>query len=62
MSYGAKTVCGRYYTAKDFRVNIIPLRARLELPEGETWKRETQLAGREMTDILEPQRVGMDRL
>ena len=28
----------------------VPLRARLELPEGETWKRETQLAGREMTD------------
>lgn len=27
----------------------IPLKARLELPEGETWKREGRLAGRELT-------------
>lgn len=28
----------------------VPLKARLELPEGETWKRETLLAGREFLD------------
>ena len=37
----------------------VPLRARLELPEGETWKREVQLAGRDVTDEEEqPVRLG----
>ena len=28
----------------------VPLKARMELPEGETWKRDLSLAGREITD------------
>jgi predicted NACHT family NTPase len=28
----------------------IPLKARMELPEGDTWKRELSLAGRDITD------------
>ncbi len=37
----------------------VPLRARLELPEGETWRRDLRLAGREVSaDALEPLRLG----
>jgi formylglycine-generating enzyme required for sulfatase activity len=37
----------------------VPLRARLELPEGETWKRDIQLAGRDVTDEEDqPVRLG----
>jgi formylglycine-generating enzyme required for sulfatase activity len=37
----------------------VPLRARLELPEGETWRREPQLAGRDMMDEEDqPVRLG----
>jgi predicted NACHT family NTPase len=28
----------------------VPLKARMELPEGETWKRDLSLAGRELID------------
>ncbi|MBK8428729.1 MAG: hypothetical protein IPL27_23510 [Lewinellaceae bacterium] len=28
----------------------VPLKARMELPEGDTWKRDLSLAGREITD------------
>ena len=33
----------------------VPLKARLEMPEGETWKRGLRLAGRELTDEDESQ-------
>lgn len=36
----------------------VPLKARLELPEGETWRRDLSLAGRELTDEeLQPLRL-----
>lgn len=36
----------------------VPLKARLELPEGETWKRDLSLAGRELTgEDLQPLRL-----
>lgn len=36
----------------------VPLKARMELPEGETWKRDLSLAGRDISDYEDPLRFG----
>lgn len=36
----------------------VPLKARMELPEGETWKRDLSLAGRDISDYEDPLHFG----
>ncbi|GAB1469545.1 hypothetical protein MASR2M66_04210 [Chloroflexota bacterium] len=36
----------------------VPLKARMELPEGETWKRDLSLAGRDVSEYNEPLHFG----
>ncbi|MCC6985134.1 MAG: NACHT domain-containing protein, partial [Anaerolineales bacterium] len=36
----------------------VPLKARMELPEGETWKRDLSLAGRDVADYEDPLHFG----